>query len=532
VRALKLAPSALAGGAALALVGGVVTIAAVGLVSAAGSLPAVPWAYVRGILAFTVLQATLSTAISLVLGAGLALALARRPAFPGRGGVLALLDLAFVLPPVVVIFGVVAVYGNAGYVREITDAVGLSTARWLYGLPGILIGHAVFNAPFCARVFLAALEAVPGEHFRLAEQLGMKPGAIFRLIDRPILLREAPGAGGLVFLLCFTSFPIVLALGGGPGAATLEVAIYEAIMSEADFGRAAVLASVQILCCLALVGVAAVLERRPAEGGEGGWRQPRPDRAALLPRVLDTIAGLAGLAVVAIPVAAVAVSGVPALPRLLDREVLDAAVTSAVIALPAAVLASVLALSLAAFSRHLKLDRASPRWALLPRLAAFAILLVPPIALAAGLFVAARAVTNPFALGAPLIVLVNGLIALPFVLRRVEPPLMLAGERWGRLADGLGIGGLARLRLVDAPLLRAPLSAGFATALALSFGDLGVAAFFGSGRLVTLPVLLYQRLGSYRMDEAAAIALLIGVVTFAAFLLARRLGGGPDADRL
>ena len=190
MRAFPLAPSALAGGAALALIGGVVAVAGGGLVSAAGSLPAVPWAYVRGILAFTVMQATLSTAISLILGAGLALALARRPAFPGRGAVLALLDLAFVLPPVVVIFGVVAVYGNAGYVREITDAVGLSTGRWLYGLPGILIAHAVFNAPFCARVFLAALEAVPGEHFRLAEQLGMKPGAIFRLIDRPILLRE------------------------------------------------------------------------------------------------------------------------------------------------------------------------------------------------------------------------------------------------------------------------------------------------------------------------------------------------------
>lgn len=532
MKASSVAPSTIAGGAALALVGGLVAVAAAGLVSAAGSLPAVPWGYVRGILAFTVLQASLSTVISLVLGAGLALALARRPAFPGRGWLLALLDLAFVLPPIVVIFGVVAVYGNAGYLTWLGGVLGFPPGRWLYGLPGILIAHAVFNAPFCARVFLAGLEAVPGEHFRLAEQLGMRPSAIFRLIDRPVLLREAPGAGGMVFLLCFTSFPIVLALGGGPGAATLEVAIYEAITSEADFGRAAVLASVQIVCCLGLVGLAAALEHRPAEGGGSGWRQPRPDASAALPRAVDGLAGLVGLAVVAVPIVAVAVSGLPALPRLADREVLDAAATSIAIALPAATLASLLALSLAAFSRRLRLDRASPRLALLPRLAAFAILLVPPIGLAAGLFVAARWVTNPFALGAPLIVLVNALIALPFVLRRVEPPLMLAGERWGRLADGLGIAGLARLRIVDAPLLRAPLAAGFATALALSFGDLGVAAFFGSGRLVTLPVLLYQRLGSYRMDEAAAIALLIGVVTFAAFLLARRLGGGPDAERL
>ena len=51
--------------------------------------------------------------------------------------------------------------------------------------------------------------------------------------------------------------------------------------------------------------------------------------------------------------------------------------------------------------------------------------------------------------------------------------------------------------------------AALAVAAALSLGDLGVAAFFGSGNLLTLPLLLYERMGAYRMEEAASVALLL-----------------------
>ena len=53
---------------------------------------------------------------------------------------------------------------------------------------------------------------------------------------------------------------------------------------------------------------------------------------------------------------------------------------------------------------------------------------------------------------------------------------------------------MTRLRLVDWPLLRRPLAAALAVATALSLGDLGVAAFFGTGNILTLPLLLYQRM--------------------------------------
>ena len=514
----------LPGIAALALLVAIVGAALLGLVAAAdrgGS--AVPWPYLRGVLAFTLVQAALSTLVSLLLGGALALALARRR-FPGRALFIAVLNLATVLPAIVAVFGIVAAYGRSGWFGSAGEAIGLPVGRHLYGLSGILIAHVFFNAPLAARVFLAALAATPGEHWRLAAHLGMRPGAVFRLIDWPILRREAPGIAGLIFLLCATSFAVVLALGGGPGAATLEVAIYEAVQFEADFGRAALLAFLQVGLSVVLIGPLLLFAARPAEAGSFGTVLPRPDAAHPATRAADTaVLAVAALLVVP-PVAATVVAGVLRLETLADAAVLRATLTSFAIALPAGALAVLLALAIAAASRSLR-QTGHHHGATLFGASGTLVLAVPPIALSAGLFVALRPLADPFALALPLIVTVNALMALPFALRQVEPPLAVSAERYGRLADSLGIAGTARLRIVDWPLLGGPLRTGFVVAVALSLGDLGVAAFFGSGTILTLPLLLSQRLGAYRTDDAASLALLLAVLVLGLLALAGRPPG-------
>ena len=57
-------------------------------------------------------------------------------------------------------------------------------------------------------------------------------------------------------------------------------------------------------------------------------------------------------------------------------------------------------------------------------------------------------------------------------------------------------------------------------ATALSLGDLGVIALFGGRESATLPLLLYQRMGAYRMEEAAAIALLLALLCLGVTTLA------------
>jgi thiamine transport system permease protein len=203
-------------------------------------------------------------------------------------------------------------------------------------------------------------------------------------------------------------------------------------------------------------------------------------------------------------------------------------VTSLLIAIPAALLSLALALGLAAAVRGLR-TAGRPRIAAAMSLPSGLVLAVPPVAISAGLFVVLRTVADPFALAVPLIALVNALMVLPFVLRQIEPPLILSAERYGRLAMSLGVRGFARLRFVDWPLLRRPLAAALAVATALSLGDLGVAAFFGTGNILTLPLLLYQRMGSYRSAESASVALLLAALVLALFLAAQRWSGEPLA---
>ncbi|MGL4440522.1 MAG: thiamine/thiamine pyrophosphate ABC transporter permease ThiP, partial [Bosea sp. (in: a-proteobacteria)] len=75
------------------------------------------------------------------------------------------------------------------------------------------------------------------------------------------------------------------------------------------------------------------------------------------------------------------------------------------------------------------------------------------------------------------------------------------------------------LRIVAWPVLKRPLAAAFALSAALSMGDFGVITLFGGGDLITLPYLMSERMGSYRLDEAGAIALLlIGIATLLAYI--------------
>src|SRR5215213_4410172 len=79
--------------------------------------------YLGRVLAFSIIQATLSTILSLAIGISLALALVRR-VFPGRSIVLAVLSTTMVMPTIVAVFAVFAVYGRSGWLAEMLTFFG------------------------------------------------------------------------------------------------------------------------------------------------------------------------------------------------------------------------------------------------------------------------------------------------------------------------------------------------------------------------------------------------------------------------
>ena len=379
---------------------GVCALALAGLAGAAGGLDfgLIADPYVQHALRFTLLQAALSTLLSLTLGALIALALARRR-FPLRGAVIASLGALFVLPSIVAILGLVALYGRSGLVNAALHKAGVGATLALLQIFTILI-------------FFLALESITP--------------------------RKAAA---------------------------------------------------------------------PAQDGGTG----RSDTGSLATRILDAIAFSLAALVVAGPVIGAVISAASGTfgAILSDPAFYRALAGSLAIALPAGLLSAALATAIAYGVAHLQTERRSAAAARALSSSASALLIVPPFALAAGLFIALRPLADPAAMVMPLVALVNALTALPIALRIIGPPVLTNAERHGRLAASLGVSGLARLRLIEAPLLRAPLGLALATVIAFSIGDLGVAALFGMGDTMTLPLYVYSLIGSYRMEQGGAAALLL-----------------------
>jgi len=517
-------PGSLVAFAILALVaGGFIALAAVG-----GEKPTLLsiGPYLWRVLAFSIVQATLSTVLSLMLGIALALALARRR-FPGRGMVLALLGTTMVIPTIVAVFSVFAVYGRSGWAAEFLSLLGWKGGFSIFGYPGILIAHVFLNGPFVARILLDSLSLVPAEHWRLASAFGFSPVHIFRHLDWPVLRAELPGLTGLVFLLCFKSFAIVLALGGGPSRSTLEVAIYEALKIDLDFARAAWLSLIQLIICLMLTGILNWALKRPPTAHTIRGLIQRPDARNSSLKILDAvILTAAGLFIA--PLALSLLSGLNNILDVIDADLLRAFITSIAIAVVAATIACLLAVALASAARRRRVVLRSPRIAALYDFLPSTLLAVPPFALTAGLYLIVRRFVDPSSAGLILLPLINGLAAIPFAYRSLAPRLLTAEERYGRVAASLGITGVAKLTIMDWPLLKRPFGAAFALAMALSFGDFGIIALFGGQDLVTLPYLLFERLGSYRLDEASAIGLVIVLVAFLLAHVSGRLSHAGD----
>ena len=523
----RVLPGALALGAIGLVMGG----AAAGLIWEAGS----DWSgaasafdgYLVRVARFTLWQALLSTVLSVLPGIIVARALARLPAFPGRGAIVWLFGVPLALPAIVAALGVLALLGRAGIFADVLTVLTDESWPGIYGLSGILVAHVFFNMPLAARMFLEAFNAIPADHRRLEAQLGMSSWSAWRLVEWPAVRAALPGVAMLVFMLCVTSFTVVLLLGGGPAATTLEVAIYQALRFDFDPGRAVVLTVVQLVLTGIIVAAAARLGAQVA--GEAFLSVS--GRAGLFTSGIEkTVNGVvlaAGFLFVAGPMAAIVLAGLNAdLKRLLgEASVQEAAATSLVLAFLAASLSVLLSVSLVIARSALELRRGglnSP--GVLERMTdqgAALVLVIPPIVIGAGWFILLRqSGSGVFAVAPAMVVAVNAIMAMPFAMRAIRPAYDSASARHERLCAQLGISGIARLRLVDWPPLKRPLATAFAFAMALSLGDLGVIALFGSENVQTLPYLLLQRMSAYRTQDAAGIALMLGALCFALMMFA------------
>jgi thiamine transport system permease protein len=474
------------------------------------------------VVGFTVVQATLSTLLTLAVGLPAAYAL-HRLHVPGRAVVLALVTVPFVLPTVVV---------GAAFRALLPEQL-------LGGLTAIVAAHVFFNVAVVVRVVGGLLAHLDPRYAEAAASLGAGPWRVLRTVTWPLVRPAVLAAGALVFLFTFTSFGVVLIL-GGPTARTLEVEIYLRTVAFFDLPAAAVLAVLQLLAVGVVLLVGARVQRRLDVAQRLAPRsQPRLGHAPA-ERVLVGYTWVLAL-LMAAPLAALVrdslrvgerwgldwwTAAFSDGPRTRDVPATEALLTTlsyAAVATVLAVLVGGAVASALAYARrgHTLLDGA----AMLP-------LGTSAVTLGFGLLVTFDVAPVDLRGSWILVPVAQALVAVPLVLRTVLPVLRAVDPRLREVAATLGSTPVAVWRLVDLPVLGRALAAAAGLAAAVSIGEFGATSFLARADSVTLPVLvgrLLSRPGEEGVGVASVLSVLLVVVTGAVLLGTERWRRGGSS---
>jgi thiamine transport system permease protein len=484
-------------------------------------------AALRHIAWFTVWQATLSTALTLAVGLPGAYVLARCE-FPGRTVVRALVTVPFVLPTVVVGSAFVALLGPGGPLAWL----GLDQT-----LGAILIAHVFFNYAVVVRTvgsFWSHLDPRPEEAARM---LGAGRIRTFREVTLPVLRPAIAAAGAVVFLFTFTSFGVILIL-GGPGTSTLETEIYRQTAQLLNLPLAAALTVVQLVAIVLLLVLTSWIEGRQRvvlslRSAAETARRPRTAGARLF-----VAANLAFMALLlGVPVAVLvgrsfdtpsgfgldfyrALGSVHAGSTLFVEPV-HAITNSLEFALAATAIAVVVG-GCAAFALASSRRRGLDTLVSLP-------LGVSAVTVGFGFLITLDHAPLDLRGSWWLVPIAQALIAVPFVVRVMTPVLRAIDPRLRDAAATLGASPARVWREVDLPIVaRAALvAAGFA--FAISLGEFGATVFIVRPDRPTLPVLVYRLLGQpgpLNFGGAMAASVILMALTALAILGIERFRAG------
>lgn len=500
-------------------------------------------------LGFTFYQAALSTLVTLALGLPAAYIFGRYT-FPGKSLLRVLTTLPFILPTVVVAAAFNALIGPRGWVNlGLMNLFDLTAPplQMLNSLPAILIAHVFYNTTIVIRVVGSAWSQLDPRMEQASRVLGATPLQTLREVTLPLLRPAILAAGLLVFMFDFTSFGVILLL-GGPQFATLEVEIYIQALHMLNLPLAGLLSAVQLLCTLGLTiaysraSLCLNVPLAPRLQGEG-MRRMRSRREKLLVGV--TVILLATLLI--LPLVALGARSVVRLEAdrgerggvqtglTLDyyRELfvnrrgslfyvppIEAARNSLVYAGATVLFSLTLGfLASSALARRAHINRVLDPLLMLP-------LGTSAVTLGLGFIVVFN--RPPFDLGSfPLLIpLAHSLVALPFVVRTLLPALRSIPVSLRQAAGVLGASPLRTWWEVDLPIIARAALVSAVFAFTISLGEFGATSFLARPEYPTLPVAIYRFIGqpgALNYGQALAMSTLLMLVCGLGILLIERM---------
>ena len=491
--------------------------------------------YYLGRIWFTTWQALVSTLLTLAVGLPAAYLFAKYE-FRGKTLLKALTTVPFVMPTIVVAMGFVALLGPQGAINEaLMDLFGLDSPpiRIMNTLTIIFMAHAFYNYAIVVRIVSGLWANLDPSVEETAKMLGAGRVRTFYHVTLPLLLPAIASAALLAFAFSFTSFGVVLVLGGSQFA-TLEVAIYELTAKLFRLPLAGALSVVQLVFTYMFLLLYARLQERSAVQVD---LKPRAATARRRMRVGDRVFVIAMIAVLLLilsPLFALleqafstadgyAPSHVTNLfsnergsyfylsPLLIMWNSLRFALATVAI--------SVVVGTIVAYFLARRGGRSVPDALFMLPLG------VSAVTLGFGFIVALNKPPLDLRASWTILVVAHSLVAYPFVIRSVLPVLRAMPPSLREAAAVLGASPTRVFISVDLPIIAPALLVGATFAFAISMGEFGASLLLVRPEFTTMPVAIFRFLGQpggVNLGEALAMSSLLMAVVALGFVAIER----------
>ena len=505
---------------------------------------------VRSVLWFTIWQATVSMLLTLLVGLPGAYLLARHD-FRGKSLLRALTGIPFVMPTLVVAAAFNALLGPRGWANVGLMALfdlGTPPIQFANTITAILLAHVFYNTTIVLRMVGDFWSHLNPRLTFAARSLGANRWQTLTKVTLPLLMPAIAAAALLVFIFDFTSFGVILIL-GGPQFATLEVEIYFQTISLFNLPMAAVLSVLQLASTLGLTFAYSRLSARVTQPMALRSRQIT-QRPLVTRRSKAFAAFMIALLLILLttPLLALAARSFtrigpspgergPETPQLtlnFDRELTINRRGSVFFVTPTRAIAS--SLTYAGITVIIALALGLPAsWALARDSGSWlnrvldATLMLPlgtsAVTLGLGFIVALNRPPLNLRTSPLLIPMAHSLVALPFVVRSLTPALRSIQPRLRQAARVLGASPGKVLRYIDLPLVGRALLVSAIFAFTISMGEFGATALIARPEFATIPIAIFRFIsspGALNFGQALALSTILMAVTAAGMLAIER----------
>ncbi|MFN8412162.1 MAG: iron ABC transporter permease [Anaerolineales bacterium] len=494
-------------------------------------------------IGFTFYQATLSTILTFILGLPSAVLFARFD-FRGKAFLRALTAIPFMLPTVVVAAAFNSLLGQNGWVQLFSSFLfsnaSVDTFQFQGTLIAILVAHVFYNTTIVIRLVSSALSRLDPKLEQVSRSLGANPLRTWRYVTLPLLSPAILSAALLVFLFDFTSFGVILLL-GGTNFSTLEVEIYLRVLKLPNLPLAALLAVIQLVFTLIISLLYSSIVSQTTTQTAPRFSTSHPPKS-LREKIFVVSFIILLFSFFFLPLASLPLRSITRLEADRgDRKELQYGLTTeyyqelfinrrgSLFYVPP-IQAIVNSLSIAALTVLLSLLLGFPAAFVLAKPTLLEKILDPlimlPLGSSAVMLGLGFIITFGRALASPIFIpIAHSLVALPFVIRALQPAIASIPERLRQAASTLGASPLRVWQTVDWPILSRAILAAATFAFTISLGEFGATLLLARPELPTIPIAISRFLsqaGGLNYGQAMAMSTILMAVTITSILFMER----------